>query len=286
MDVSVIIPTYNRRALLLLALRSVLDQTSPPREILVVDDGSTDGTKEALESVQGIRVLTQANAGAAAARNLGLRFASCPWVAFLDSDDLWEPTKLEKQFAAHSAHPERRWVICDSRSIREDGSPLQGHRKPLHGGAITTALFQHTFVHTPSVLAERALLLDLGGFDESLRVCEDLDLWLRASLESEVVAVHEPLFLRRVHANSLAHTDNPEHHEDKCRVLERFAQLPQAQALLNTWVRNKRLARVHFLAARAWRRHQDQDRAHAHLKRSRSLCPLHPRYWPILSSIS
>jgi glycosyltransferase involved in cell wall biosynthesis len=286
MRITVIIPTFNRMHLLKEALDSVRQQTLSPEEILVVDDGSTDGTLKMLKKELNLRVLCQPNGGAARARNQGLSAASGDWVAFLDSDDRWEPTKLQKQVEAHERDPSCRWVICDSDAMDLNGVPLAGHHKKIESGAITKSLFLRTFVHTPSVLAERSMLLELGGFDERLVVCEDLDLWLRVSMLSNVAAVHEPLFWRRVHAASLAHADRPEHHEDKCLVLERFAEDPRARERISGPDRKRRLARVHFLAARAWKRHGDFAKAREHLHRSRQLIPFNPRYWPLVSSIT
>lgn len=227
MKISVIIPTRNRAAWVSESIRSVLAQTRRADEILVVDDGSTDDTISRL-SVFGdsIRIFRQSNRGAAAARNQGLALAQHPWVAFLDSDDLWEASKLSRQCEVLNRQPEIGLVYCDSRAVDANGHPLQRRARPLSDGDVVVPLFRHVMVHTPAVLARTGLLRSLGGFDESLRVCEDYDLWLRASLETPFGLVPEPLFVRRVHDGSLAHEDLPEHHDLKCLVLERFAQNP------------------------------------------------------------
>lgn len=279
MRTSVVIPAFNRRGLLEQALESVRRQTLPPDEIVVVDDGSTDGTAEWLQTQPDVRTIRQPNAGAAKARNTGVREAAGDWIAFLDSDDLWDPRKLDLQRRALEGAPSRRWAICDSRAVDEGGNPLRGHHKPIRGGAVTGDLFDRTFIHTPSVLIERKLVLEAGGFDESLTVCEDLDLWLKASLRSEVIAVQEPLFIRRVHPASLAHTDDPKHDEDKCRVLERFAADPEAARVLNPRRVARRLARVHYRAARNHARRGNHGEAARHRKRARSLRPGNIRYW-------
>jgi glycosyltransferase involved in cell wall biosynthesis len=273
MRISTVIPTYNRARLLAAAIESVLAQTRPPDEILVVDDGSTDGTP-AVAARFGplVRLLSQPNRGPAAARNHGLREARHEWIAFLDSDDLWAPTKLEKQ-ASLARKGGGLIVLCDSDSIDGEGRPLRGHHRRVHGGQVTARLFARTFVHTPAVLAQAALLQALGGFDESLRVCEDYDLWLRASLRTEFLLVPEPLLLRRVHAESLAHQRDPRHHEDRVRVLERFAADPEARARLSPGLRRRRLARVNRQAARAFLAHGDRQRARTYARAAAGHAP-------------
>ncbi len=279
MRIAVVIPTWNREELVIPALESVFAQTRPADEVVVVDDGSTDGTVGVLRRYEPrIRVVVQSNRGAAAARNRGLAEVTSEWVAFLDSDDLWEPTKLERQ--AEVADREAvDLVFCDSRPIDRDGRPLAGHRKPVVGGDVTVPLFASVFVHTPSVLAKTALLRRLGGFDESLRVCEDYDLWLRASLETRFGLAPEPLFVRRVHAQSLAHEDDPRHLDQKALVLARFAADPRAQAKLPRDLVRRRLTRVHVKAARAWLRHGDRARARRHVNEALALSRLNGKAW-------
>ncbi len=280
MRVSVVIPTWNRAGLLLEALGSVFAQTRPADEVIVVDDGSTDDTVARLEALgDRVRLVRRRRGGAAAARNAGVRAATGDWLAFLDSDDLWEPTKLEKQIAALRRDGTARLVFCDSRAVDREGRPIAGHQKPVHGGRITAILFEHVFVHTPSVFVDRALFESLGGFREDLRVCEDYDLWLRASLETPFLLVAEPLFVRRVHSESLAHEENPESLECKCRVLDAFSEDPRARRVLPPDVIRRRLARVHFTAARTYRRWGMAREAARHFDRVRTLQPWNLRAW-------
>lgn len=205
--VSVIIPTYNRAALVQEAAASVLAQTYRDFEFLVVDDGSTDGTLEALAAFGGtIRVLSRpVRGGVSAARNTGIAAAQGEWLAFLDSDDLWLPEKLERQMAFMEARPqlflsqtEETWV---RRGVRVN--PPLTHRK--EGGRIFLRSLERCLVSPSAVMLHRRLLDDHGGFDEALPAAEDFDLWLRLSWRYEVGLIPEPLIIKRGgHADQLS----------------------------------------------------------------------------------
>jgi len=202
-SVSVVIPAYNAEATLARALDSVLAQTQRAGEIIVVDDGSNDATADlALSYVgRGVRLLRVAERrGAAAARNLGVAAAEGCWIAFLDADDEWLPDKLEKQLAAVSSNSEVAFAFCASEEFSADGSPLGD---TFRGWPVTAgkeawkALLACNFVATPTVIARRRLLLQVGGFDETLRVAEDQDLWIRLALLAPIAYL--PQSLVRVH---------------------------------------------------------------------------------------
>ena len=280
MKITVVIPTYNRGRYIGEAIESALGQMWPPDEVVVVDDGSTDETGSRLASYGSrIRVITTGNHGVAAARNAGIEAATGEWVAFLDSDDVWEAEKLAKQIEALKNQPDAGLSFTNRRPMDEDGRPLKGHHRSMVGGQVTRALFQSTFVDTPGVVVRKALLDTLGGFDESLAVCEDYELWLRASLYTPFVLVDEPLFRRRILTCSLSHSDDPDHHEIKCRMLETFSKHPLAEDRLPQSVIRSRLARVHFVAARAYREAGRHDRMKDHLREVTRLSPFHLRAW-------
>jgi len=197
--VSVIIPTYNRAALVQEAVAAVLAQTYRDFELLVVDDGSTDGTLEALAPFAGrIKVLPLSQRrGVAAARNAGIAAAQGEWLAFLDSDDLWLPEKLARQMAFMAARPqflltqtEEIWV---RRGVRVN--PRPSHRK--EGGRIFLRSLERCLVSPSAVVLHRDLLDAHGGFDESLPAAEDYDLWLRLSWRHDVGLLPEPLVIKR-----------------------------------------------------------------------------------------
>jgi glycosyltransferase involved in cell wall biosynthesis len=204
--VSVIIPTYNRWPMVGEAVDSVLRQTHGSFEIIVVDDGSTDDTATALARRDfRVRVLSQARRGVAAARNAGARQAKGKYLAFLDSDDLWLPKKLELQMAFMQRN--RGVAICQTeeiwlrRGVRVN--PKIKHRKP--GGDIFRRCLALCIVSPSAVIMSNEFFDRLGGFDETFPVCEDYELWLRVAVEQPVALIETPLVVKRGgHADQLS----------------------------------------------------------------------------------
>jgi glycosyltransferase involved in cell wall biosynthesis len=197
--VSIIIPTYNRAALVQEAVASVLAQTWRDFEVLVVDDGSTDDTAAALAPwASRIRLLRRScRGGVSAARNTGINAARGEWLAFLDSDDLWRPEKLARQMAYLAEHPELRWCQTEETWVRRGirvNQPLT-HRKI--GGQIFFPSLGRCLVSPSAVILHRRLLEQHGGFDEDLPAAEDYDLWLRLSWRYAAGLVPEPLVIKR-----------------------------------------------------------------------------------------
>lgn len=203
---SVIIPTFNRRALVAEAIASALAQEGADFELIVVDDGSTDGTEAALAPIRDqLRFLSQTNRGVSAARNTGARVARGEWLAFLDSDDIWLPDKLCAQMAFVREHPETR--ICQTGEIWiRNGvrvNPCNHHRKP--DGDVFLPSLQRCLVSPSAVMIRRDLFEAAGGFDESLPACEDYDLWLRLAWQTPVPLIDRPLVIKRGgHADQLS----------------------------------------------------------------------------------
>lgn len=197
--VSVIIPTYNRAALVVEAVASVLAQTWTDYELLVVDDGSTDGTQEVLAPYRDrLRLLRRPeNRGVSAARNLGARESRGQWLAFLDSDDLWLPAKLTRQLQWLAAHPAVQIAQTEELWLRHGRrvNPKKRHRK--QGGRIFLPSLHLCLVSPSAVMVRRELFLEAGGFDESLPACEDYDLWLRLSWQYDIGLIPEPLVIKR-----------------------------------------------------------------------------------------
>ncbi len=204
-SVGVVIPTFNRAHSLGRALDSVLAQTLPLRQIIVVDDGSTDSTADLVAGYPGVSYLRQENRGVSAARNLGIRHCDCDWVALLDSDDEWLPEKLQIQFEALAHEPKHRLIHCDEIWIRNGRrvNPANRHRK--RGGWIFEHCLPLCVISPSAVVMEKSLLEESGGFNEQLPACEDYDLWLRVCSRYPVLYVDRPL-LRKYggHADQLS----------------------------------------------------------------------------------
>jgi glycosyltransferase involved in cell wall biosynthesis len=196
--VSVIIPAYNAAAWVTRAVDSVLAQTFTDREILVVDDGSIDATCQVLTSAYGsrIRLLTQANAGPAAARNLGLAEAAGQYVAFLDADDYWRPEKLARQVELLDSHPEIGFCSTATELVDMEGRYVGDWPCGPADAPMPDILFMQGTVisgSTSGVLARRRLVREAGGFDAALRGFEDPDLWIRLAARTAYRCIPEAL---------------------------------------------------------------------------------------------
>lgn len=203
--VSVIIPTYNRERFVVPAIESVLRQSFGDRELIVVDDGSTDDTRLRLERYENrIRYVYQANAGPGAARNTGIQAATGEWLAFLDSDDEWTTEYLARQFQHLESGPGICLQITDGRFCGKDGQvrgffDMNGVAAILAGRdyLLPQDPFRFVLRHSPwpfgSAVIRRDAINRAGGFDESLRISEDLDLLARVALQGAFGIVREQL---------------------------------------------------------------------------------------------
>jgi glycosyltransferase involved in cell wall biosynthesis len=197
LDVSVVIPTHNRATVLPRALDSVYAQTHPPGEVIVVDDGSDDGTAELIrECYPCIRYLHQRNLGVSHARNRGIAGARFRWIALLDSDDAWLPGKLAAQRAALESAPGLRICHTEEIWIRRGRrvNPMRKHAK--YGGRIFRHCLQRCVISPSSVIIHHSVFDEVGLFDTSLPACEDYDLWLRACARFPVCFVREPQIMK------------------------------------------------------------------------------------------
>lgn len=197
--VSVIIPTYNRSKLLKRAIESVISQVAFSGEIVVVDDGSTDTTKELVTSYSeeaDIQLLSTANHGPAAARNHGVRQSKYAYIAFLDSDDHWHKKKLAVQVEQLLNSPEYRISHTQEKWFRRGQHLNQKNiHRPQHGYIFEQCL-KLCAVGMSTVVMEKNLFLENGGFDETLPCCEDYDLWLRISCQHQFLLCAEPLTIK------------------------------------------------------------------------------------------
>jgi glycosyltransferase involved in cell wall biosynthesis len=206
-NVSVVIPVHNGERHLAEAIESVLAQSAPPLECIVVDDGSTDGTAAVARAFgAAVRCVQRTRGGVSAARNHGTALATGEFVAFLDHDDVWEPAKLERQLQ-RAPTPDRPLTLCAVRCVDVDGRPLRELRLDPHTDLVTGMLL---FDGTETVpcgsagLFLRAGLHAIGGFDESLSTSADWDLLLRIALGGAPGYVDELLVRYRVHAGGMS----------------------------------------------------------------------------------
>lgn len=180
MQISVIIPSFNRIRTLVRAIESVLNQHSTVDEIIIVDDGSEDDTAALVsQDYPNIKLIRQTNQGVSAARNTGIRQARFEWIALLDSDDSWLPEKISVIRQAQQQYPEYRLFHSDEIWIRNGVrvNPMKKHGK--NGGWIFESCLPLCIISPSAVVLQRSLLHTTGYFDESLPACEDYDLWLR-----------------------------------------------------------------------------------------------------------
>ncbi len=199
MRVSVIIPTFNRLNFLQEAVTSVIKQTYSDFELIIVDDGSTDGTLDFFQTYpeKPLRFITQNHQGVSSARNTGIKAAHGEWLAFLDSDDLWEPKKLEVQMDYLKKNPDVRMCQTEEMWIRNGVrvNPMKKHQK--HSGWIFGHCVPLCIVSPSAVMIHREVFDRCGLFDETLPACEDYDLWLRVSLNYPIVTLPEKLVVKR-----------------------------------------------------------------------------------------
>jgi glycosyltransferase involved in cell wall biosynthesis len=269
--VSVIIPTYNRPDLLREALDSVSAQTFGDYEVIVVDDGSAPPIAQAVaDHPIRPRIYRQNRQGPAAARNRGIAEARAELVAFLDSDDLWMPTKLERYIAALRNSPDISIFYGPMVPIDAQGHIVNGRTKPRCAGRITEALFKSCFVDVPTVVCRKQLLTKAGGFDASLPVCEDYDLWLRLSLNEPFGLIEEPLAKRRLHDDRLSKAAMSRNFTIRAQMLLRFYESNKQNGAIRESVANSRLARAFFVAGRAAFKEGDYSLAIELCRKSRS----------------
>jgi glycosyltransferase involved in cell wall biosynthesis len=245
--VSVIIPTFNYGRYVTEAVESALAQTYPAVEVIVIDDGSTDDTRERLAPyADRIRYVYQTNAGLSAARNAGIRAAAGPFVAFLDSDDAFHPRKLELQMAAFAADPALGLVATLSFSDEPPAWAELPPGLPLQPVSLDEVVLASRFSPS-SVVAQRECFETAGEFDTSLRSVEDRDMWIRVAARCRVTRVELPLTWYRVTPGSMSR--NPERMEHFERVvLEKAFRMPELAGYRKLWRKSRGLAAL----ASAW----------------------------------
>lgn len=241
--VSIIIPTYNRANVITDSINSILNQTYDEYELLIIDDGSTDNTEEVINSLASasnagsrIRYIKMPeNKGVAAARNEGIRQAQYDYIAFQDSDDYWNPDKLEKQMAyfaditsginsgtSSTAGRETALLYCPYECQKQDGStilvPDENISLSEKQGNIYEYMLRRNTIGTPSVLLRKECLEKTGLFNEDLRCLEDWELFLRISMHYEIAFQDEPMVKVNLSTDGVSHNISG-YYEARCHML-------------------------------------------------------------------
>ncbi len=197
MKISVIIPTYNRVFFLKRSIDSVLAQTLQPYEIIIIDDGSSDGTSAMIKkNYPNLNLIYQDNKGVSAARNIGVKASSGDWVCFLDSDDEWKKNKLSEQHIALEKNDTYSFCHSNEEWIKNGKKINQKKKHKKYGGDIFKQCLDMCRVSPSSVMINKDLLEDIGLFNENLIICEDYELWLRICSHYKVLFVDEPLIIK------------------------------------------------------------------------------------------
>lgn len=229
-EVSVVIPTHNRRRLVAQTIRSIQRQRGVSIELIVVNDGSTDGTRPWLEALAAtdprVKVVHHERPHhISGARNAGIARASGRWVAFCDDDDLWAPDKLETQLGTLCAST-ARWG-CTGIVVIDERLEIVGHHHAAGGEMLAGLLVNNTIPTGSSAIVELRLLREVGGFDPALHGSEDWDLWIRLSQHSPLAAADRPLVAYRLGMQSLS-MDVDRMRTGRSAIVERYAALAGA----------------------------------------------------------
>lgn len=265
---SVVIPTYNRQVQLARALESVAAQSAADFEVIVVDDGSTDETVDAVARFDNrFCYIFQAHAGQARARNRGILAARGEVIAFLDSDDRWSPHHIANGSRAMALYPDAGLVYSDSVKAR---LPLSGSKgvARIRSENCFARLFLHNFIRTPSVLVRKHCLLEVGMFNENYAHFEDYDLWLRIARRYPVARILEPSVTIHRQGDNLS--ESPTGNRD---VILQIIEKNFDPTVITARDYRRRVSNCHLMLARSAFKRSDRARAWVHLRASRRLTP-------------
>lgn len=233
--VSVVIPSYNSARYVTAAVDSVLQQSFADHEVLVIDDGSTDDTRAVVSRLgPSVRYYHQANSGVSVARNRGITESAGRYVAFLDADDTWFSSKLERQLDAMARTPGFGLCYTGFRFVDDAMRPLRDFHPRQFDDALEAVLFEGNIVSSIcTVLVERSLFEEVGGFDPALSQCADWDMWVRLARKTRFLALDEVLVTYRQHATNMSRS-TPLLERDSRLVLEKGFGDPATPESLRT----------------------------------------------------
>jgi glycosyltransferase involved in cell wall biosynthesis len=288
--VSVVIPVYNNGPYIAAAVKSVLEQTYPPAEIIVVDDGSTDDTANAVAPFKKtIKYVYQANRGEPGARNRGIQESSCDFIAFLDGDDLWRPNKLELQMELFERRPECALAYSDMSTFDEKGIIDESVNKRLGismlSGRIFPDLFMRSLFGSGSVVFRKKCVDKVGYFDEEFLIGSDYEMWLRISRHFVIGGVDQPLLMYRFHQAMATRglglklrNGMPWEAAVITKILELY---PEAHDELGSLAIRRRLARPYAGLATTSFRRSDHRNARTLISKAISYWPSNLGYWTL-----
>jgi glycosyltransferase involved in cell wall biosynthesis len=261
--ISVIIATYNRAHFLGQTIESVIQQQFKDFEMIVVDDGSTDDTREIVESFGSrVRYHYQSNQGAAAARNFGVQLSSAPWIAFQDSDDLCAPNHLSALYGYVRDHPECVLAFANGAYLagpehqRSTIIPTKKSQRLESRGVSLADLMAKSIGRLQAAIISKPAYLAVGGMDESLRICHDLDLFFRLFARFPVKYIDQVVFFYRRHQGNMTH-DEELRLTENIKVIEKLVrEFPQVMEIVGSRKIARRIAyRYYRLAKGRWKRH-------------------------------
>lgn len=252
--ISIIIPTYNRRYLLKIVLDSIYAQSEKDYEVIIVDDGSNDGTDEFIRVYPDVKYTKVLNGGVSKARNTGLRMAKGKFVAFFDSDDYWDPDKLELQLEEFKKNPDLVMVYTNFRNIDDQNKVIRDPviNIPTNIVSIDSSLkeiIEGTLAcFTSTVMIRRSIFDKIGYFDEHYSIAEDFDLWIRVALIGRVCFIVRPTISLRLHQNHLSRSLRSEVWKPFISVIQKHA----SELLEHDLFPRKYIAKFSLLTANAF----------------------------------
>jgi len=286
--ISVVIATFNRANYLPATIDSVLNQSFKDFELIVVDDGSTDNTQEVLEPYGSrVKYFYQPNGGASAARNLGVRHARGAWIAFQDSDDLSLPNHLASLYGYATKHPACGMVFANGNYL--SGTAQSRRKKTIietaksrglaEKGVRLVDLFEKSILRVQAALFSKQAYDLVGGHDESLRICMDLDLGFRMLMNFPVAYLDEVLFSYRIHDGNIGRNEELRLTENIQVIEKLIGDYPAARELIGRKLLARRLAYRYYRLAKGRWRHNHREAARQAIKQATRLRPGFVKYW-------
>jgi len=281
--VSIVIPAYNAKDWIDQAIQSALGQSYDNFEIVVVDDGSTDDTSTVVQQYgDPVRYVWKENGGSASARNRGIAEAQGTYIAFLDADDVWHPTKLARQMGLHNRNASLVWSYTDVELIDARSGALIHRKSAVRDhpeGDVLGQLITGNFIVASTVLVHRRVFDEVGQFDESSlhRISEDWDMWLRIAAQYPVRYIDAPMAQMRQHAGRKTEAMNLEHALSSRKAIIEKAVQRNPERLSGR--RDHALANLYVNIGRKWMNREERRRARTLFRRALRHMPSRAEAW-------